>query len=338
MAYADLVTTPRDHAVFFYDVDPEMVDAVADYVAAGISAGEPVIIVVTAAHREAIDAVLAERGLNVSLARRIGVYLALDASETLDSFMVDGSPDADRFTSVVGGVIDASPAAGSTVRAFGEMVAVLWREGNVVGAIALESLWNDLAETRQFSLLCAYPTAALGAAELGEVNEVCHLHSAVHPPSSYGSASPGGIETGAAAHSRVFVAVPEAVAAARRFTRETLTSWGADHLVWEGELMISELATNAIIHGDSAFRTSIERAADAVRFAVEDVGPGVPRSRWVSEDALSGRGVAIVEELAQRWGFDRFDGGKVFWAELDVSSPRPGSASDVADRTVPARP
>ena len=324
MACADLATTPRHHAVFFYDADREMVAGVADYVAAGISDGEPVIVIVTAAHRGAIDADLTERGVNVSLARATGAYLTLDAAETLDLFLVDGSPDADKFMRVIGGVLDAAPPVGPDVRAFGEMVALLWHQGNVCGALALESLWNDLAKSRQFSLLCAYPTAALGAAELGEVNEACLLHTSVVPPASYGSAPGDGSQEGAASHSQVFVALPEAVAAARRFVKETLTSWDEQDLSWDGELIISELATNAVIHGDSPFRVSIQRAADAVRFTLEDVGPGLPQVRWVSDDALAGRGVAIVEALAHSWGFDEFDGGKTFWAELDVSSARPG--------------
>ena len=88
---------------------------------------------------------------------------------------------------VFGGVLDEPRQAGSEVRAFGEMVALLWHQGNVAGAIALESLWNDLAQQQRFSLLCAYPTTGLTAAELGDVNEVCRLHSVVHPPSSYES-------------------------------------------------------------------------------------------------------------------------------------------------------
>ena len=324
MTYAELAATPHHHDVFFYDVDSELVASVSAHVGAGLSDSEPAIVIATAPHLAAIDAALNSHGVNVSLARATGSYLALDAAETLDSFMVDGSPDAARFTRVVGGVFDAAPRVGPAVRAFGEMVALLWHQGNVPGAIALESLWNDLAAHRQFSLLCAYPTTALGSAELCDVNQLCHLHSAVLAPSSYGSPFSSGTGDGAATSSGVFVAVPEAVAAARQFVSETLTSWGEKHLVWDGAVIISELATNAIVHGGSSFRASIERAAHVVRIAVEDVGPGLPLNRRVPQDALGGRGVAIVEELALRWGCDRLDGGKVLWAELAASSAPPG--------------
>ena len=91
----------------------------------------------------------------------------------------------------------------------------------------------------------------------------------------------------------------------------------------DGELIVSELATNAVIHGRSPFRASIERSADAVRIAVEDVGQGLPQSRIAPYDALDGRGVAIVEALSQRWGCDLLDDGKVFWAELGIASAQP---------------
>lgn len=313
---ADLATTSHPHEVFFYDLDGELNSAVAEYVGAGLSAGEPVIVVATAAHRAAIEATLSHDGVNVSRARATGRFVALDAAETLDSFMVHGLPEVNRFARVAGAMLDAAPG----LRAFGEMVALLWHQGNVSGAMALETLWNDLAEDRQFSLLCSYPAAVLHSAELRDVNRMSHLHSAVHPPSSYGSEITSGREDAAATTSRVFVGVPEAVAASRRFVADTLTSWGQDHLVGDGALIVSELATNAVIHGGSPFRATVERGARVVRIAVEDVGPGVPHSRRMPDDALSGRGVAIVEELAHRWGCDLTHGGKVFWAELETAT------------------
>jgi anti-sigma regulatory factor (Ser/Thr protein kinase) len=305
--------------VFFYDVASEMAIAVADYVDGGLSVGQPAIVLATAPHLADIDAALSNKGVDVSLARARGSYLALDAAETLDAFMVHGSPNADRFVRVVGGMLDAVRVDGVPVRAFGEMVALLWHQGNVAGAMALESSWNDLAEHQRFSLLCAYPTTALGTAELTDVNQVCHLHSGVLPPTSYGSASTGGVGGPSPRASRVFVAAPEAVCAARHFVTETLTSWGENQLGWDGALIISELATNAIIHGGSAFRASIERSAGIVRIAIEDVGPGLPQSRRAFDHALGGRGLAIVEELSDRWGCDRVGGGKTFWVELETT-------------------
>lgn len=330
MAHARSAATPRHHEVLFYDEVNDLALAVADYVVAGLSDDEPVIVIATAAHVAAIEAVLASSGHDPSLARSTGSCLVLDAAETVASFLVDGVLAADGVRVVMGGILDAAAPGGGTVRVFGEMVALLWEQGDVPGAMALESAWNDLARDRHFSLMCAYPTTALDAVGLGEINQVCHLHSTVVPPPGYERALPGGHDADAASTSKVFVAVPEAVHAARQFVREALASWGEDELRWDGSLIISELATNAIVHGGSAFRTSIERADGVVRIAVEDVGPGLPRSQHALQQALGGRGVAIVEELSDRWGCDRLAAGKVFWVELEASTradPISGAAS-----------
>jgi hypothetical protein len=66
------------------------------------------------------------------------------------------------------------------VRICGEMVAQLWDQGNITAAIALEHLWNDLAGTHSFSLLCAYPVGAFDT-ETGteQIQQVCAQHSEV---------------------------------------------------------------------------------------------------------------------------------------------------------------
>ena len=161
--------------------------------------------------------------------------------------MVDGSPDADRFMKVIGGMLDSTRRVGADIRAFGEMVALLWHQDNVTGAIALESLWNDLADRQQFSLLCAYPTTALDHGRTGRrargVPPALRRTPAVELrlPSTLRRRGPG-----EPTRSDVFVALPEAVVAARRFVRGALTSWGEGHLVGDGELIVSELATNAV--------------------------------------------------------------------------------------------
>ena len=104
----------------------------------------------------------------------------LDAQDTLDKFMVDGKPDAAAFKEVVGAAIDRLCwfSGETVVRAYGEMVDVLWRSGNCDGAIQLELLWNDLAKQYSFSLLCGY---AMGPfmKQTGRA-EVCAVHNHVH--------------------------------------------------------------------------------------------------------------------------------------------------------------
>jgi anti-sigma regulatory factor (Ser/Thr protein kinase) len=312
------LVTPQNHAVNFYDHDAEIVAEVARFVADGLSRGERVIIVATANHRDALDEVLLQYGADAVRARITGRYLTLDARETLAKFMVDGMPDVAKFHAAVGAVIEAAADDGCAVRVFGEMVALLWAEGNVAGTVELEALWNGLATTQRFSLLCAYPTRALTSMSLNDTNRVCALHSEVLPPRSYSKVVARGVgeSEGAFQGSDVFVPVPAAVPAARRFVERVLRLWGEDDLLVDASLVISELATNAVEHAGSPFRVRLHRIGEIVRISIEDVGPARPQLRVAAPDDFGGRGVAIVRELAQLWGCDSLPDGKIVWAEL----------------------
>jgi hypothetical protein len=105
-----------------------------------------------------------------------------DAAETLAAFMVDGVPSSARFEETVGGLLDgiAQRHPGRRLRCFGEMVDLLSAEGNLDGALALESLWTELAESRDFSLLCGYRLDVFDrAAQASALPQICHAHSHV---------------------------------------------------------------------------------------------------------------------------------------------------------------
>src|SRR5262245_59867624 len=110
----------------------------------------------------------------------------LDAAETLAQFMVKGVPDPERFRSVVGGVVAQTVSRHGRVRAFGEMVALLWAKGEHSAAIQVEALWNELGKTHLFALLCAYPMNGFGR-RLDEPSfrNVCSQHSRVVPADGY---------------------------------------------------------------------------------------------------------------------------------------------------------
>jgi hypothetical protein len=108
----------------------------------------------------------------------------VDARETLDTFMVEGRPDGKLFRKSVGTLLEdarrksKSKDVGLTV--FGEMVAVLWEEGNKQGALELERLWNDALGEQTFHLHCAYPRQVFSDGDDGVgLAEVCQAHSHV---------------------------------------------------------------------------------------------------------------------------------------------------------------
>jgi signal transduction histidine kinase len=179
--------TAHQHVVQFYENDTFLTDAVADFLAEGVAAGEPLVVIATPPHREALSLRLRAHGIDVDHAAAAGGCAFLDARETLGRFMVGPTPDPQRFQSEVGGVLATlAERRPSRVRAYGEMVDVLWKEGNTDGAVRLEELWNELAELHDFSLLCAYAMGNfVGTAHAKGFQRVCRAHTHVVPTESY---------------------------------------------------------------------------------------------------------------------------------------------------------
>lgn len=166
------------HFVQFYRDDAVLIESVGAYLAASLGAREAAIVIATPGHREALTHSLRRRGIEVAGAIARRQFLSLDAQETLNRFMVDGMPDEALFRETVGKRVNESLASWKHLRAFGEMVALLWAEGNREGALRLEQLWNRLGASRPFTLFCAYQKDAFGA-EVGPYREVCHEHTHV---------------------------------------------------------------------------------------------------------------------------------------------------------------
>lgn len=174
----DIAADGHSHFVEFYETEAFLVDSVRNFLAPGLVTGDPAIVVATGAHRDSFEHALMEAGIELHEAHRCGRYITLDASEALATFMVDGMPDAARFRVAIGRLVSRAGENARDLRIYGEMVAVLWNEGNVAAAIALEDLWNDLATSYPFSLFCAYPMRAfdLDASNEG-FRKICGRHS-----------------------------------------------------------------------------------------------------------------------------------------------------------------
>ena len=180
----------RGHAVQFYEGDEFLFGVVGEFLAAGLARRQPAIVIATEPHRAGFVAQLRSRGMDVEALRRGGRLTLLDARETLDAFMVGGTPDPARFRREVGGVVErAGRGEDAVVCAYGEMVDLLWKDGNREGALRLEALWNDLAQTHAFSLLCAYSIQNFATAADGDAfMRVCGAHEHVAPTERYAPA------------------------------------------------------------------------------------------------------------------------------------------------------
>ena len=179
-----------EHFVQFYEADGFLLNSLSGFIGRAIHADDGALVVATEAHRNGLDELLQANGLDVTTAKARGQYRSLDAAETLSKFMVDGVPEPGRFNEFMGGVIASVTDGRPRISAFGEMVALLWAEGNHAAAIQLEELWNDLQKTHSFSLFCAYPMNGLGGERFVEATgSVCKVHSRVIPAESYADLS-----------------------------------------------------------------------------------------------------------------------------------------------------
>ena len=116
-------------------------------------------------------------------------------------------------------------------------------------------------------------------------------------------------------------AVPDAVPRARRFVAWRLADWNLTNLVSDAEFAVTELVTNALLHAGPPIAVVVH-AATALRIAVHDPSPIPPIRTLAGPEAMTGRGLALVEAMSDRWGVERTEGGKAVWCELDFAGDR----------------
>ena len=179
-------TAVSGHAVQFYERESYLLDSLTDYIGSALAATGAGIVIATLPHRDGVAKRLTARGLDVVGAGAQGRYVALDARDTLTWFMVDGWPDPARFDDTIGTLIAKTRERAPQVHAFGEMVALLWAEGNREAAIRLEELWAELGTRMPFSLLCAYPIEAFhDTSHAKPFSDMTATHTRVIPAESY---------------------------------------------------------------------------------------------------------------------------------------------------------
>ncbi len=182
------------HTVQFYDDDGFLCDTVAQYLAAGLEADEKLVVIATAPHRDGMRERLGARGYDVDRAEADGQLAWLDARDVLARFMVNDEPDRELFHATVGAALLGRPGgpAHARIRAYGEMVDLLWKDGKPAAAIRLEELWNELADAHPLSLLCAYAMGRFGdETDAKKFHDMCARHTHVLPAESYMSLEDG---------------------------------------------------------------------------------------------------------------------------------------------------
>ena len=336
------------HVVQFYDRDEELAETAGDYLAGAIAEGGAAVVVATPGRCAGFEAQLAAGGVDVGAARRDGTLVCLDATRVAPRMTRGGRVDLAAFATQFRPAILAAGEASGPVRIYGEVVALLWAADQVNAALELEGLWNELGQQIPFSLFCGYPRALVESSQhQGAVAEICRLHRAVvgrpraggpgdgplpidHPgssPPATGGSAAGGSAAGQSLSrvhwadvTRTFAGRREDTRAARYFALGMLRPWRDEQLAADAALVVTELATNAVLHAGSAFSVSLALSGGAIRISVGDTVPLGPTGVDKQLAAASGHGLGVVAAMATRWGVETAPRGKAVWAEL----PLPG--------------
>lgn len=179
---------PSDHLVQIYEDDRVFLDSLVGFAGSGFLAGDAVIIIATSEHLKALDTRLRTHDFDLDKLIETDQYIPVDAKEALSKFMVKNWPDVNRFNELVKSLISRARKSSGRIRAFGEMVAILWAKGNVGATVHLEHLWNKFCETEAFCLFCAYPQSGFTEDANVSLQHICSAHTKVvagwHKPST----------------------------------------------------------------------------------------------------------------------------------------------------------
>lgn len=169
--------SPCEHFVQIYRDEASLLALLQRFVTDGLQAGEATIVIATPGHLVALERHLLEQDIDLVAARWQGQYLPMDARATLRQFMLPTGPDAEQFSRVMVEVLRRARRQGRGVRAFGEMVSLLWADGAFEATLQLERLWNTLCADQSLPLFCAYPQSAFDADSSDALSEICRAHT-----------------------------------------------------------------------------------------------------------------------------------------------------------------
>ncbi len=299
----------HDHFVKFYDGEHDFVEGVGPFLVDGFRNGDMAVVIATEQHRRLIAEYLVDAGVPVQQCEDSGTYVALDAAAVLRSFMVNGMPDRAKFRDAIVPFANAASAKRKSLCAFGEMVGILWKSGNVKGAVRLEQLWNEVVDGYGISLYCAYSAKMLGdTADIAGTAEMCATHSHVIAPAHYMKNVMADAPSDTV--SKSFLPTPEALAAARWFVLSTLQAW--EHSAFSvGAVSVAtaHLVTSVLHNNLQPFRITLRREIHGVRVEVEHPAD------FVHDESLNHEAyIELVYRLASDWGNDSRPDTKVVWA------------------------
>lgn len=168
-----------DHACQVYGDEGELLETLSSFIGGGLWTGEGAIVIATDAHLVQLEEMLRQTGLDLAHFRGDGRYIPVSAEHTLAAFADGGWPDEELFMQALTPLVERARGPGRGVRAFGEMVQLLWSRGHYAGAVRLEHLWNKLLGRHRMRLVCAYSRRHFAKGSLESRRAVQNAHSSL---------------------------------------------------------------------------------------------------------------------------------------------------------------
>ena len=179
---------PAGHIVQLYQNAEFYSEAISHFAAEGLVRGESIIIVATAPNWENISARLTRKGFDIADLNQRGQLTLINADDTLQQFVQNNMPDAGIFKRLAHATIEKARADGkySHVRWWGEMVNVLYVNGNGRGSTALEELFDEVAHEESIAIFCSFLMDKYDPNIYdGPFGDICRTHSNVIPAENY---------------------------------------------------------------------------------------------------------------------------------------------------------
>jgi hypothetical protein len=171
--------SPCEHLVQIYENDESFIDLLEGFVTSGLYDGECVIVIATKPHLQLLEDRMRKEGFNLFQLKLNDQFIAVNAEDALSTFMIHDWPDEVLFRHLVTNLITRAKRNDKKVRAFGEMVALLWAKGQTGATVHLEHLWNNFMKNENFTLFCAYPKSGFTMNAAESILEICSCHSKV---------------------------------------------------------------------------------------------------------------------------------------------------------------
>ncbi len=171
---------PSNHLVQIYESEEVIINSLLGFVSSGFRSEESVVVIATADHLLQLDTKLRTLHFDVDHLIKTDQYIPLNAYDMLSSFMSVGWPNRSMFIDVVEKLmVRARGKNNRKVRAYGEMVAILWGQGFSGATVQLEHLWNEFCKKEILCLFCAYPKSGFTQDVHKSIGHICSTHTKI---------------------------------------------------------------------------------------------------------------------------------------------------------------